>query len=89
MYDKINVYNDLYVVVAGNTSETGFSMDEFRSGKFQKESFEDSIGLSCARYVGTALAGILSVVAFLSPIAMVVLPKLGNVRIRVVSPCLP
>jgi hypothetical protein len=31
----------------------------------------------CARYIGTVLAGVLSLLGFLSPVAMVVLPKLG------------
>lgn len=51
-------------------------MEDMR-GKFGKESFEETIGIGCARYVGTTLASILSVIAFLSPIAMVILPKLG------------
>ncbi|CAG2256124.1 vang-like protein 2-B [Mytilus edulis] len=68
-------WGDNTTAITGNTSETGFSMDEFRS-KFGKESFDDNIGIGCARYIGTALAGILSVIGFLSPVAMVVLPKL-------------
>ena len=36
---------------------------------------EDSIGFNCARYVGSMLATVLGLVAFLSPIAMVILPK--------------
>ena len=34
------------------------------------------MGVNCARYVGTGLTVGLSVLAFLSPIAMVLLPKL-------------
>ncbi|KAK3107775.1 hypothetical protein FSP39_021993 [Pinctada imbricata] len=80
-------WGDNTTAITGNTSETGFSMEDFR-GKFGKESFEDSIGLGCARYVGTVLAGVLSVIAFLSPIAMVVLPKLG-INGWETGPCLP
>ena len=36
----------------------------------------DQVGVNCARYVGTCLTVGLSVLAFLSPIAMVLLPKL-------------
>ncbi len=38
---------------------------------------EDSIGFQCARYVGSLLAAVLGLVAFVSPIVMVGLPKLG------------
>jgi len=69
-------WGDNTTAITGNTSETGFSMEDMR-GKFGKENFEETIGIGCARYVGTTLASILSVIAFLSPIAMVILPKLG------------
>lgn len=45
--------------------------------KFAKEKFEDTIGIGCVRYVGTALAAVLSILGFVSPIVMVVLPKIG------------
>lgn len=32
----------------------------------------------CHRYIATTLTGLLSLVAFLSPLAMLVLPKLGR-----------
>jgi len=35
----------------------------------------------CHRYIATTLTGLLSLVAFLSPLAMLVLPKLGNLFI--------
>ena len=69
-------WGDNTTAITGNTSETGFSVDEFR-GKFGKETFEENIGIGCARYIGTVLAGVLSLLGFLSPVAMVVLPKLG------------
>lgn len=37
--------------------------------------------MNCARYVGTALTVGLSVIAFLSPIAMLLLPKLDVVQL--------
>lgn len=40
------------------------------------------MGVNCARHVGTALTIGLSVIAFLSPIAMLLLPKLDIVQFR-------
>lgn len=70
-------WGDNTTAITGNTSETGFSVDDFRT-KFGKETYEENISIGCARYIGSALAGILSVLGFLSPVAMVVLPKLLN-----------
>lgn len=68
-------WGDQSTAYTGNTSETGFSMDEMR--KFAKESFmqEDS-GFDCCRHVSTGVGAILSLLSFFSPIAMVVLPRL-------------
>ncbi|ESO93739.1 hypothetical protein LOTGIDRAFT_209276 [Lottia gigantea] len=69
-------WGDNTTAITGNTSETGFSMEDMR--KFAKEMDDGySVGFDCARYVGTALAAVLSIFGFLSPIAMIVLPKLG------------
>lgn len=38
--------------------------------------------MNCARYVGTTLTVVLSMIAFLSPIAMLVLPKLDIIQWR-------
>lgn len=68
-------WGDNTTAYTGNTSETGFSMDDMR--KFDKESFDDdSGGFDCCRYLSTGLAAILSLLGFFSPIAMVVLPRL-------------
>ncbi|XP_045209547.2 vang-like protein 2 isoform X2 [Mercenaria mercenaria] len=68
-------WGDNTTAYTGNTSETGFSMDDMR--KFAKESFdEDNGGFDCCRYLSTGLAAILSLLGFVSPIAMVVLPRL-------------
>ena len=68
-------WGDNTTAYTGNTSETGFSMDDMR--KFAKESFdEDNGGFDCCRYLSTGLAAILSLLGFFSPIAMVVLPRL-------------
>ncbi|KAL4229183.1 Vang-like protein 1 [Mactra antiquata] len=68
-------WGDNTTAYTGNTSETGFSMDDMR--KFDKESFDDdNSGFDCCRYLSTGLAAILSLLGFFSPIAMVVLPRL-------------
>ncbi len=43
---------------------------------------EDSIGFNCARYIGSLLAALLGLVAFVSPIVMVALPKLGIKKVN-------
>jgi vang-like len=68
-------WGDNTMAITGNTSETGFSMEEMP--KFAKDSMQEAIGFDCARYVGTGLAAVLSVFGFISPVVMVVLPKLG------------
>lgn len=56
------------------TSETGFSMDDMaRLG----QGMEDSVGFTCARYLGTVFTIIFSILTILSPVAMLVLPKLN------------
>lgn len=68
-------WGDNTTAYSGNTSETGFSMDDMR--KFAKESFDDDTGgFDCCRYLSTGLAAILSLLGFFSPVAMVVLPRL-------------
>ena len=48
------------------------------------QDMEDSIGFNCARYIGSLLAAVLGLVAFVSPIAMVGLPKLG-IKVRTLT----
>lgn len=67
-------WGDNTTAITGNTSETAFSMDDVH--KFSKD-LEESMSFNCTRYVGTAFASILSIFGFLSPIVMVVLPKIG------------
>ena len=68
-------WGDNTTAYTGNTSETGFSMDDMR--KFAKESFDDNgSSFDCCRFISTGFAALLSLVGFFSPIAMVVLPKL-------------
>ena len=67
-------WGDNTTAITGATSETAFSMEDM--SRIDKN-MDDSIGFSCARYIGTMLSGVLTLFAFLSPIAMVILPKLG------------
>ena len=65
----------IFCLITGNTSVTEFSMTEDMS-RMSKD-MEDSIGFNCARYIGSMLTTVLGLIAFLSPIAMVILPKVG------------
>lgn len=67
-------WGDNTTAITGNTSETGFSMDDMSKFAMPKE-FSPGPGFSCIRFLGTAVAVILSLFGFLSPIAMVILPK--------------
>lgn len=51
-------------------------MEDMR-GKFGKESFEETIGIGCVRYVGIILVSILFVIVFFLLIVMVILLKFG------------
>src|SRR6218665_367499 len=63
-------------VITGATSEMGFSMEDVRMGK----DLEENIGFRCARYVGFMLAAIIGFLAFVSPVAMNVLPKINVLK---------
>ncbi|KAH3828969.1 hypothetical protein DPMN_130957 [Dreissena polymorpha] len=60
-------WGDNTTAYTGNTSETGFSMDDMR--RFAKESFDDdsSSGIDCCRYITTGFAGLISLMAFFFP----------------------
>lgn len=68
-------WGDNTTAITGNTSETGFSMDDMSKFAMPKE-FSPGVGFNCVRFMGTAVAVVLSLFGFLSPIAMVILPKL-------------
>ncbi|XP_039289404.1 vang-like protein 2 isoform X2 [Nilaparvata lugens] len=69
--------------VTGNTSEqSGGSVEDVGSaagGGGWGGAYPDEGGLAfvCQRYVGTVMSAVISMAAFLSPVAMVVLPKIG------------
>lgn len=71
-------WGDNTTAITGNTSETGFSMEDLSKFAFKEQ--DRQVGVTCARYVGTALTVGLSVIAFMSPIAMVLLPKLDLLK---------
>lgn len=73
-------WGDNTTAITGNTSETGFSMEDL--AKFAVKDNDRQVGVNCASYVGTALTVGLSSLAFLSPIAMLLLPKLELVEWR-------
>jgi len=60
--------------VTGNTSDRSESTEDVSHWPSETDS---TFGSGCNRYVGPIIAMILGISAFLSPIAMVVLPKLG------------
>lgn len=63
--------------ITGNTSEQSLSMDDLSNWQ-QHGGTDGKTGISsCQRYVETAMSLLLTAVAFVSPLAMVVLPKLG------------
>ncbi|XP_076438548.1 vang-like protein 2 [Babylonia areolata] len=68
-------WGDNTTAITGNTSETGMSMEDLTKYPFPKD-FTPGVGFNCVRFMGTAVAVILSLFGFLSPVAMVVLPRL-------------
>lgn len=60
--------------VTGNTSDRSESTEDVSHWPNETDG---SFGSSCNRYVGPVVAMILGISAFFSPIAMVILPKLG------------
>jgi len=69
-------WGETTTVVTGATSDAGYSLDDVRMSGLDKDG-SGAAGFRCARYIGAVLAGFVGVVAFLSPIAMLALPKVG------------
>lgn len=66
---------DNTTAITGNTSEHSGSFEDLR--KFEKENFlMDSFQMRCQMWSGTVIAIVLSICAFLSPILMVILPRI-------------
>ncbi|KAL8588181.1 hypothetical protein ACOMHN_063577 [Nucella lapillus] len=91
-------WGDNTTAITGNTSETGMSMEDMTQYTFPKD-LSPGVGFNCVRFMGTAVAVILSLFGFLSPVAMVVLPRLdiidwsrradGSVVVTDVKTCQP
>ncbi|XP_065080302.1 vang-like protein 1 [Ochlerotatus camptorhynchus] len=60
--------------ITGNTSEQSISMEDV---SYWQMSDDTGIGFACQRYLERTLSVMLCAVAFLSPLVMAVLPKLG------------
>lgn len=60
--------------ITGNTSEQSLSMEDLSNWQHGNDT---GFGFACQRYMETTLSLILCFVAFVSPLAMVVMPKLG------------
>ncbi|KAF6212209.1 hypothetical protein GE061_012730 [Apolygus lucorum] len=60
--------------ITGNTSDQSGSIEEVNLWTSEPDS---SMGFTCSRYVAIGIATIVSAVAFVSPILMIILPKIG------------
>ncbi|XP_039447196.1 vang-like protein 1 [Culex pipiens pallens] len=60
--------------ITGNTSEQSISMEDV---SYWQMSDDTGIGFACQRYLERTLSFLLCLVAFVSPVAMAVLPKVG------------
>ncbi|XP_022913180.1 vang-like protein 2-B [Onthophagus taurus] len=60
--------------ITGNTSEQSESTEDVSNWPGEPDT---GLSFICQRYVGSCLTYVLSIAAFLSPLAMVVLPKIG------------
>lgn len=61
--------------ITGNTSEQSLSMEDVSN--WQTNGSSNGLGMACKRYVETAFSLMLNMAAFLSPLAMVMMPKMG------------
>ncbi|KAM3960108.1 strabismus domain-containing protein Vang [Aphomia sociella] len=67
-------WGETTTAVTGNTSEGSQSMEDVSNWPMDNDT---GIGFICSRYFSTTIALGLSFVSFVSPLAMVVLPKIG------------
>lgn len=71
--DRGSQWGETTTVLTAATSEFNYSLEDIDESKDP----ERSISFRCARYAGTVFAGLIGIVAFFSPIAMLVLPRVG------------
>ncbi|BET00681.1 Strabismus protein [Nesidiocoris tenuis] len=60
--------------ITGNTSDQSGSVEEVNLWPSEPES---AMGYTCSRYIATFLAATICAIAFISPIVMIILPKIG------------
>ena len=63
-----------------NASDLDYAMEDL--SKWQIQDSNSSLRFRCEKYIGPLISGLLAAAAFLSPILMVLLPKLGVFHIR-------
>lgn len=82
--DHGSQWGETTTVLTGATSEFNYSLEDFNDSK----DVENSLGFRCARYAGSVFAGMIGLTAFLSPIAMLVLPRvaISNWQLSVCRP---
>lgn len=68
-------WGDNTTAITGNTSEQSISMEDINS-VWNREK-ETGFGFTCKRYLESTFSLLLGFVSFFSPVAMVVMPKLG------------
>jgi len=71
--DRGSQWGETTTVLTGATSEFNYSLEDVDESR----DVENSVGFRCARYAGSVFAGVVGIAAFLSPIAMLVLPRVG------------
>jgi len=71
--DRGSQWGETTTVLTAATSEFNYSLEDVDESK----DLENSISFRCARYAGSVFAAMIGLVAFLSPIAMLVLPRVG------------
>ena len=81
-------WGETTTVITGTTSEAGYSVEEMSTSLRLNKKLENSIGFHCARYIGSLTTGLMAVIAFLSPVVMVILPKV-NLDGWTVNECKP
>lgn len=74
LFFKDENWGENTTAITGNTSEQSESIEDISQWASDSDA---GIGFACQKFVSTTLTGFISAAAFLSPLAMVVLPKIG------------
>ena len=78
-------WGETTTALTGATSDTGVSVEDM--SRLAKEMDEAAVGFDCARSMGVAVSVLLGLVAFFSPVVMVVLPQLPLLDWKVQRSC--